>query len=103
MSCVGQSVENLPTVFGSNAKAQIAAKTTFHLAHQHGDILREGWKNIMDAMLQLFRAELLPKSMVEVREGSSWICSTLCKCNKRILSEVYCSGIGCREGKLDTN
>lgn len=69
LSCVGQSVENLPTVFGSNAKAQIAAKTTFHLAHQHGDILREGWKNIMDAMLQLFRAELLPKSMVEVREG----------------------------------
>ncbi|TSK22810.1 Golgi-specific brefeldin A-resistance guanine nucleotide exchange factor 1 [Bagarius yarrelli] len=63
-----ESVENLPTVFGSNAKAQIAAKTTFHLAHRHGDILREGWKNIMDAMLQLFRAELLPKSMVEVED-----------------------------------
>ncbi|XP_060728414.1 Golgi-specific brefeldin A-resistance guanine nucleotide exchange factor 1 isoform X2 [Tachysurus vachellii] len=63
-----ESVENLPTVFGSNAKAQIAAKTTFNLAHRHGDILREGWKNIMDAMLQLFRAELLPKSMVEVED-----------------------------------
>ncbi|XP_058238793.1 Golgi-specific brefeldin A-resistance guanine nucleotide exchange factor 1 isoform X4 [Hemibagrus wyckioides] len=63
-----ESVENLPTVFGSNAKAQIAAKTTFSLAHRHGDILREGWKNIMDAMLQLFRAELLPKSMVEVED-----------------------------------
>ncbi|KAM3843001.1 Golgi-specific brefeldin A-resistance guanine nucleotide exchange factor 1-like, partial [Diretmus argenteus] len=62
------AVENLPTVFGSNAKAQVAAKTVFHLAHRHGDILREGWKNIMDSMLQLFRAELLPKAMVEVED-----------------------------------
>lgn len=62
-----QSVENLPTVFGSNNKAQTAAKTVFDLAHRHGNILREGWKNIMDSMLQLFRAELLPKAMVEVR------------------------------------
>uniref|UniRef100_A0A8B9RIS7 Golgi-specific brefeldin A-resistance guanine nucleotide exchange factor 1 n=1 Tax=Astyanax mexicanus TaxID=7994 RepID=A0A8B9RIS7_ASTMX len=63
-----ESVENLPTVFGSNWKAQVAAKTVFNLAHRHGDILREGWKNIMDAMLQLFRAELLPKPMVEVED-----------------------------------
>ncbi|KAL0964389.1 hypothetical protein UPYG_G00323170 [Umbra pygmaea] len=63
-----ESVENLPTVFGSNMKAQIAAKTVFNLAHRHGDILREGWKNIMDSMLQLFRAELLPKAMVEVED-----------------------------------
>ncbi|CAJ0968626.1 unnamed protein product [Ranitomeya imitator] len=38
------AVENIPTVFGSNPKAHIAAKTVFHLAHRHGDILREGWK-----------------------------------------------------------
>lgn len=63
-----ESVENLPTVFGSNPKAQVAAKTVFNLAHRHGDILREGWKNIMDSMLQLFRAELLPKAMVEVED-----------------------------------
>ncbi|KAM9011161.1 Golgi-specific brefeldin A-resistance guanine nucleotide exchange factor 1 isoform 2-T2 [Ara ararauna] len=63
-----ESIENLPTVFGSNPKARIAAKTVFHLAHRHGDILREGWKNIMEAMLQLFRAELLPKAMVEVED-----------------------------------
>ncbi|XP_061819811.1 Golgi-specific brefeldin A-resistance guanine nucleotide exchange factor 1 isoform X3 [Nerophis lumbriciformis] len=63
-----ESVENLPTVFGSNTKAQTAAKTVFDLAHQHGNILREGWKNIMDSMLQLFRAELLPKAMVEVED-----------------------------------
>ncbi|XP_060625194.2 Golgi-specific brefeldin A-resistance guanine nucleotide exchange factor 1 isoform X1 [Anolis sagrei] len=63
-----ESIENLPTVFGSNPKAHIAAKTVFHLSHRHGDILREGWKNIMEAMLQLFRAELLPKTMVEVED-----------------------------------
>ncbi|XP_051945583.1 Golgi-specific brefeldin A-resistance guanine nucleotide exchange factor 1-like isoform X5 [Xyrauchen texanus] len=63
-----ESVENLPTVFGSNWKAQVAADTVFSLAHRHGDILREGWKNIMDSMLQLFRAELLPPSMVEVED-----------------------------------
>ncbi|XP_072347507.1 Golgi-specific brefeldin A-resistance guanine nucleotide exchange factor 1 isoform X4 [Scyliorhinus torazame] len=63
-----ETVENLPNVFGSNAKAQLAAKTVFNLSHRHGDILREGWKNIMDAMLQLFRAELLPKGMVEVED-----------------------------------
>ncbi|XP_069837951.1 Golgi-specific brefeldin A-resistance guanine nucleotide exchange factor 1 [Dendropsophus ebraccatus] len=73
-----ETVENLPTVFGSNPKAQIAARTVFNLAHRHGDILREGWKNIMDSMLQLFRAELLPKAMVEVsnlygdRVGCVW-------------------------------
>lgn len=59
-------MENLPTVFGSNSKAQTAAKAVFDLAHRHGNILREGWKNIMESMLQLFRSELLPKAMVEV-------------------------------------
>ncbi|NP_001378860.1 Golgi-specific brefeldin A-resistance guanine nucleotide exchange factor 1 isoform 15 [Homo sapiens] len=63
-----ESIENLPSVFGSNPKAHIAAKTVFHLAHRHGDILREGWKNIMEAMLQLFRAQLLPKAMIEVED-----------------------------------
>ncbi|XP_017277213.1 Golgi-specific brefeldin A-resistance guanine nucleotide exchange factor 1 isoform X2 [Kryptolebias marmoratus] len=63
-----ESVENLPTVFGSNNKAQTAAKTMFDLAHRHGNILREGWKNIMESMLQLFRAQLLPKAMVEVED-----------------------------------
>lgn len=63
-----ESVENLPTVFGSNAKAQTAAKTVFELSHRHGNILREGWKNIIESMLQLFRAELLPKAMLEVED-----------------------------------
>ncbi|KAH3746618.1 hypothetical protein DPMN_181027 [Dreissena polymorpha] len=61
-----QAPENIPIQFGMNNKAQLAARTVFTLAHRHGDILREGWKNILDCMLQLYRAKLLPKSMIEV-------------------------------------
>lgn len=49
----------------------------FDLAHRHGNILREGWKNIMDSMLQLFRSELLPKAMVEVSVPRLFPC---CQC-----------------------
>nr|KAG5707576.1 hypothetical protein BaRGS_001124 [Batillaria attramentaria] len=63
-----ESPESIPVTFGSNFKAQLAARTVFGLAHRHGDILREGWKNILDCMLQLFRAKLLPKSMIEVED-----------------------------------
>ena len=62
-----QSPENIPATFGNNFKAQLAARTVFGLAHRHGDILREGWKNILDCMLQLFRAKLLPKCLIEVQ------------------------------------
>ena len=55
-------------MFGSNSKAQLAAKTVFGLAHRHGDILGEGWKNLLDCMLQLYRAKLLPSDMVEVQD-----------------------------------
>ena len=64
--CFKQAPENIPISFGMNKKAQLAARTVFSLAHRHGDILREGWKNILDCMLQLYRAKLLPKSMIEV-------------------------------------
>ena len=39
----------------------------FSLAHQYGDILREGWKNLLDCLLALFKAKLLPDCLVEVR------------------------------------
>ena len=41
----------------------------FSLAHRHGDILREGWKNILDCLLTLFKAKLLPEELVQVRGG----------------------------------
>jgi brefeldin A-resistance guanine nucleotide exchange factor 1 len=60
--------DNLTISFGSNQKAQLAAKTVFNLAHRHGDILREGWKNVLDCMLQLYHCKLLPKVMVEAED-----------------------------------
>jgi len=53
-------------MFGHNAKAQLAARTVFGLAHRHSDILHDGWKNILDCMLQLFRAKLLAEVLVMV-------------------------------------
>lgn len=65
--CV-QQVDTIPVHLGLNAKAQLATKTVFGLAHRHGDILREGWKNILDIMLQLYRAKLLPEILVKVED-----------------------------------
>ena len=62
-----QTAESIPINFGNNSKAQLAAKTVFGLAHRHGDILREGWKNILDCLMQLYRAKLLPDVLVQVK------------------------------------
>lgn len=52
-------------MFGQNGKAQLAMKTVFALIHDHGDCMREGWKHIIDVVLQLFRLKLLPKILME--------------------------------------
>ncbi|XP_056018280.1 Golgi-specific brefeldin A-resistance guanine nucleotide exchange factor 1-like isoform X3 [Ostrea edulis] len=92
-----ESPENLPVMFGSNSKAQLAARTVFGLAHRHGDILREGWKNILDCMLQLYRAKLLPKGLIEVEDfvdSSGKICIvkeeiTAAQRSEGVLSSFY--------------
>ncbi|GIY37714.1 golgi-specific brefeldin A-resistance guanine nucleotide exchange factor 1 [Caerostris darwini] len=63
-----ETPKTLPISFGNNNKAQVATKAMFRLAHHHGDILREGWKNILDCVLQLFKASLLPKELVEAED-----------------------------------
>lgn len=60
------SNEQLPIYFGMNSKAQLACKTVFQLTHNHGDILRDGWKNILDCIIQLYRSKLLSRSLLEV-------------------------------------
>lgn len=68
--------EHLGVEFGDNLKAQLAAKAMFQLVHSHGDILREGWKNLSECLLQLFRAKLLPDYLTQVEDFSSpkgWI------------------------------
>merc|ERR1719158_2674850 len=51
--------------FGSNNKALLATRAVFSLTHKYGDILREGWKNLTECLLQLFKCQLLPKTMME--------------------------------------
>ncbi|PAV79155.1 hypothetical protein WR25_16601 isoform J [Diploscapter pachys] len=51
------SPEAVALAFGENKKAQLATKTLFHI---------QGWKNLLEVVLQLFKARLLPAELIEV-------------------------------------
>uniref|UniRef100_A0AAF5PR72 SEC7 domain-containing protein n=1 Tax=Wuchereria bancrofti TaxID=6293 RepID=A0AAF5PR72_WUCBA len=71
-----QSAEQIAIAFGENTKAQMAARAMFQLVHAHGDILREGWKNVLDSILRLFYARLLPTAITEVEDfvdSKGWV------------------------------
>ncbi|XP_040581498.1 Golgi-specific brefeldin A-resistance guanine nucleotide exchange factor 1 [Lepeophtheirus salmonis] len=65
------SVENLNknspflVSYGLNEKALSVTRLVVSLVIKHGDILREGWKNIMECLLQLFRSGLLPETLTK--------------------------------------
>lgn len=61
-----KSADQISIGFGMNNKAQMACKTVFQLVHDHGDILRDGWRNILDCIVQIYKAKLLPKVLIEV-------------------------------------
>ncbi|KAK3910453.1 Golgi-specific brefeldin A-resistance guanine nucleotide exchange factor 1 [Frankliniella fusca] len=63
-----EAVESLPIHFGANPKAQLVTRTVFGLAQRHGDILRHGWANVLECLLQLFRCKLLPKALTEAED-----------------------------------
>lgn len=68
--------DQLGIAFGENTKAQLATKAMFQLIHHHGDILREGWKNLLDCLGHLFRSRMLPTALTEVEDYSDpkgWI------------------------------
>uniref|UniRef100_A0A0N5A190 SEC7 domain-containing protein n=1 Tax=Parastrongyloides trichosuri TaxID=131310 RepID=A0A0N5A190_PARTI len=67
-SIVPETPENVAVSFGENKKAQLAAKTMFQLVHTHGDILREGWRNVLDCIVYLFKFEMLPNVLIEVED-----------------------------------
>lgn len=54
--------------FGLNARAQLAMQGVFALIHEHGDCIRESWKPILEVIVQLFRAKLLPRTLMEVED-----------------------------------
>lgn len=58
----------LAVAFGRSPSAQLAAVLMFELARKHGDFLREGWKNLLASVLQMYNARLLPACMVETED-----------------------------------
>lgn len=63
-----ESPETVPLALGSSQKAQLVAKMVFGLAQRHGHILRDGWKNLVDCLLQLYKAKLLPRALVTAED-----------------------------------
>ncbi|KAL1421274.1 hypothetical protein MTO96_023245 [Rhipicephalus appendiculatus] len=63
-----ESPETVPVVLGNSQKAQLVAKMVFGLAQRHGHILRDGWKNLVDCLLQLYKAKLLPRPLVTAED-----------------------------------
>ena len=47
-------------------RARLSLQVMLSLCRQHGAMMREGWKNLLDCLLSLFRARLLPEEMVQV-------------------------------------
>ncbi|XP_054008393.1 Golgi-specific brefeldin A-resistance guanine nucleotide exchange factor 1 [Hylaeus anthracinus] len=50
---------------GRSGKCQLAARTLFKISRMHGDAMRASWKNIVDCLQSLYKARLLPKSLIE--------------------------------------
>lgn len=63
-----ETVDSLPVAFGANPKAQLVTRTVFGLAQRHGDILRHGWANVLECLLQLYKCKLLPKALTEAED-----------------------------------
>lgn len=70
-SCLLPSGDNPPiqaVAFGQNRKAQVATSTVFQLVQRHGDILREGWKPLVECIMQFYRMRVLPDELVEAED-----------------------------------
>jgi len=63
-----ETADNFKIMYGANNKALLATRAVFSLTHKYGDILREGWRNLTECLLQLFKCQLLPKSMMEAED-----------------------------------
>jgi len=57
--------ENFKIAYGANSKALLATRAVFSLTHKYGDILREGWRNLAQCLLHMFKCQLLPTSLME--------------------------------------
>ncbi|KAG0331630.1 GDP/GTP exchange factor for ARF [Podila humilis] len=62
------TVSDLAVQFGKSYKGQLAAVVAFGVANEHGNMIRSGWKAILEIIKNLFVNSLLPGSMLEVED-----------------------------------
>ncbi|KAF9398812.1 GDP/GTP exchange factor for ARF, partial [Mortierella sp. AD011] len=62
------TVSDLAVQFGKSYKGQLAAVVAFGVANEHGNMIRSGWKPILEIIKNLFVNNLLPGSMLEVED-----------------------------------
>ncbi|KAF9333370.1 GDP/GTP exchange factor for ARF [Podila minutissima] len=65
---VAITVSDLAVQFGKSYKGQLAAVVAFGVANEHGNMIRAGWKPILEIIKNLFVNSLLPGSMLEVED-----------------------------------
>ena len=64
------SIPRAVVAFGASTKAQAAVEAIFALANKYGDGIRNGWTQVMDCMIRLYKAGLL-SPMVIATDGES--------------------------------
>ncbi|KAF9579932.1 GDP/GTP exchange factor for ARF, partial [Lunasporangiospora selenospora] len=62
------TVSDLAVQFGKSYKGQLAAVVAFGVANEHGNMIRTGWKPILEIIKNLFVNSLLPGSMLEIED-----------------------------------
>ncbi|ORY06583.1 Sec7-domain-containing protein [Basidiobolus meristosporus CBS 931.73] len=61
-------VSDLALQFGRNYKGQLATIIAFGLADELGNSIRDGWKQVMEIVRNLFLSSLLPVGMLETED-----------------------------------
>ncbi|CAG8585934.1 8500_t:CDS:10, partial [Paraglomus occultum] len=62
------TISDLSIQFGRNYKGQLAAVVLFAIANEYGNVLKDGWKFILEIIKNLFVNSLLPSSMSQVED-----------------------------------
>ncbi|MPC59681.1 Golgi-specific brefeldin A-resistance guanine nucleotide exchange factor 1 [Portunus trituberculatus] len=57
--------EALAVSFGGSVKAQLALSELFDLIVDYGDSMRDGWRNVIEVLVGLFKARLLPSGLTD--------------------------------------
>ena len=59
--------------FSSQPKAQWSLTLMFSLVHTHYDVIREGWRDVLTCILQVYAMGLLPPSMLLLDDHVGWL------------------------------